>query len=148
MNLIIVIQLLMLCFGLYFVIKGADVLLSSADCTRKKVQSLRLFHRFNYYWLWYILVRIISFFEGSFRKLAKFICWECYWLKYFKYYSSTRFCIMLICNIQFKNIKKFDVLFHLLIHIIFCIIFYFFTFDSIFGFLFYSNFFFIYIKKF
>ena len=36
MSLIIAIQFLMLCLGLYFVVKGADVLLSSATALGKK----------------------------------------------------------------------------------------------------------------
>ena len=47
MNLIIVIQLLMLCVGLYFVIKGADVLLSSATALGKTLKVSDFFIGLN-----------------------------------------------------------------------------------------------------
>ncbi|MEL0246607.1 MAG: hypothetical protein VW954_05275, partial [Alphaproteobacteria bacterium] len=43
---------------------------------------------------------------------------------------------LLISSIQFKNIKKFDILFHLIIHLLFFIIFYFMNFNSTFGYIF------------
>ena len=147
MSLTIVNQFLMLCFGLYFVIKGADVLLSSAIALGKKFDVSDFF-----------IGLIVIGFGTSLSELLvslKAVLENSPNLSFGNVIGSNISNIilvpgfaMLICNIQFKNIRKFDVLFHLLIHIIFCIIFYFFTFDSIFGFLFIVTFFLYILKSF
>ena len=83
MSLVIAYQFLILCIGLYLVIKGADVLLSSAISIGKKNRSIRFFCWVNYYWFWNFSIRVISLNKSSIRKLAKLISGQCYWVKYF-----------------------------------------------------------------
>ena len=147
MNLIIVIQLLMLCSGLYFVVKGADVLLSSAIALGKKFKVSDFF-----------IGLIIIGFGTSLSELlvsVKAVLENSPNLSVGNVIGSNISNIILvlgfalfISNVQFKNLKKFDVFFHLLIHLVFFFIFYFFTFDSIFGYFFIFTFLFYLLKSF
>ena len=127
MNLIIVIQLLMLCSGLYFVVKGADVLLSSAIALGKKFKVSDFF-----------IGLIIIGFGTSLSELlvsVKAVLENSPNLSVGNVIGSNISNIILvlgfalfISNVQFKNLKKFDVFFHLLIHLVFFFYFLFFYF--------------------
>ena len=147
MNLIIVIQLLMLCVGLYFVIKGADVLLSSATALGKTLKVSDFFIGLIVIGfgtsLAELLVSLKAVLEGSPN------------LSFGNVIGSNISNIilvlgfaLLISNLQFKNLKKFDIFFHLTIHLGFFIIFYFLIFDSTYGFIFIIIFSFYIIKSF
>ena len=136
MSLIIAIQFLMLCLGLYFVVKGADVLLSSAIALGKKFKVSDFF-----------IGLIIIGFGTSLPELLvsiKAVLENSPNLSFGNVLGS----ILLISHIQFKNLKKFDIFFHLLIHLLFFIIFYYFKFDAVFGLLFIVTFIFYIFKSF
>ena len=81
MSLVIAYQFLILCIGLYLVIKGADVLLSGAISIGKIGVS-------DFFVGLIIIgfgtsIRVISLNKSSIRKLAKLISGQCYWVKYF-----------------------------------------------------------------
>ena len=147
MSLIIAIQFLMLCLGLYFVVKGADVLLSSATALGKKFKVSDFF-----------IGLIIIGFGTSLPELLvsiKAVLENSPNLSFGNVVGSNISnivlvlgSILLISHIQFKNLKKFDIFFHLLIHLIFFIIFYYFKFDAVFGLLFIVTFIFYIFKSF
>ena len=122
MNLTLTTQFLSLFFGLYFVVKGADVLLSSATSLGKKFKVSDFF-----------IGLIIIGFGTSLSELlvsVKAVLENSPGLSVGNVIGSNISNIilvigfvLLISNFQIRNIKKFDILFHLLIHLLFLLIF-------------------------
>ena len=147
MSLIIVIQFLILCVGLYLVIKGADVLLSSATALGKKFKISD-----------FLIGLVVIGFGTSISELLvsiKAVLDNSPNLSVGNVIGSNISNIILvlgftltISSVQFKELKKSDIFFHLFIHLIFFIIFYFFTFVDTFGYLFITIFFIYIIKSF
>ena len=114
MSLVIAYQFLILCIGLYLVIKGADVLLSGAISIGKKIGVSDFF-----------VGLIVIGFGTSLSELLvsmKAVLENSPNLSVGNVIGSNISNIILvlgfalfISSIQFKNIKKFDILFHLMI---------------------------------
>ena len=132
MSLSIANQFLILCLGLILVIKGADVLLSSAISIGKKINVSDFF-----------VGLIVIGFGTSLSELLvslKAVLENSPDLSIGNIIGSNISNIVLvlgfalfISSLHFKNLKKFDIYFHLFIHIIFFIVFFFFTFSKVFG---------------
>lgn len=122
MNLALTTQFLSLFFGLYFVVKGADVLLSSATSLGKKFKVSDFF-----------IGLIIIGFGTSLSELlvsVKAVLENSPGLSVGNVVGSNISNIILVIsfvlivsNFQIKNIKKFDIFFHLLIHLLFLLVF-------------------------
>ena len=119
MNLTLTTQFLSLLLGLYFVVKGADVLLSSATSLGKKFNVSDFF-----------IGLIIIGFGTSLSELlvsVKAVLENSPGLSVGNVVGSNISNIILvisfvliISSFQVKNIRKFDIFFHLLIHLLFC----------------------------
>ena len=122
MSLSIANQFLILCLGLILVIKGADVLLSSAISIGKKINVSDFF-----------VGLIVIGFGTSLSELLvslKAVLENSPDLSIGNIIGSNISNIVLvlgfalfISSLHFKNLKKFDIYFHLLIHIIFIVLF-------------------------
>ena len=122
MNLTLTTQFLSLLLGLYFVVKGADVLLSSATSLGKKFNVSDFF-----------IGLIIIGFGTSLSELlvsVKAVLENSPGLSVGNVVGSNISNIILvisfvliISSFQVKNIRKFDIFFHLLIHLLFLLFF-------------------------
>ena len=147
MSLSIANQFLILCLGLILVIKGADVLLSSAISIGKKINVSDFF-----------IGLIVIGFGTSLSELLvslKAVLENSPDLSIGNIIGSNISNIVLvlgfalfISSLHFKNLKKFDIYFHLFIHIIFFIVFFFFTFSKVFGIAFIVLFLFYLVRSF
>ena len=146
MSLSIANQFLILFLGLFLVIKGADILLSSAISIGIKLKVSDFF-----------IGLIVIGFGTSLSELLvslKAVLENSTDLSIGNIIGSNISNVILvlgfalsISNLQFKNIKKFDIYFHLFIHIVFITIFFFYTFNMIFGIIFILTFLFYLLKS-
>ena len=146
MSLSIANQFLTLFLGLFLVIKGADILLSSAISIGIKLKVSDFF-----------IGLIVIGFGTSLSELLvslKAVLENSTDLSIGNIIGSNISNVILvlgfalsISSLQFKNIKKFDIYFHLFIHIVFITIFFFYTFNIIFGIIFILTFLFYLLKS-
>ena len=135
MSLVIAYQFLILCIGLYLVIKGADVLLSSAISIGKKIGVSDFFVGLIIIGFGTSLSELLVSIKAVLENSPNLSVGNVIGSNISNVILVLGFAL-LISSIQFKNIKKFDILFHLIIHLLFFIIFYFMNFNSTFGYIF------------